>query len=65
MYTEAMLYAFAHAVRNTDLTTVQIMRRLDHAVGTGVFDDCIWGNMSEQRVADMLRYFMDCCGVSA
>lgn len=58
MYTEAMLYTFAHAVRATDLTTVQLMRRLDTAVANGHFDGCTWGNMSQMGVTQMVQLFV-------
>ena len=57
MYTEAQLYAFAHACRNTGLSAPILMQRLDKATEDGVFADCVWGNMSTQQVSRMVASF--------
>lgn len=58
MYTEAMLFTFAHAVRNSHVPTSILMRRLDLAASEGLFIACTWGNMSEAQVDKMAADFM-------
>lgn len=63
MYTELDMYVALRTARNTDLTTSQIMRRLDQAKADDVFADLVWGNLTEAKLDGVAVYFMvEYCG---